>query len=600
MFTIALETGTAALAPKSLAITGMDFGYNYTGFRSYDRFDSQLADNQVGLITWPGGTLSERDPSRYGFQYDGLFNPATGRPGLAEMFVEARSEGAGLSVILPTQRYEGNDAALRADIRGFMAKLLGGHYGPLPEHLQLEVGNEWYVAFGGSVADAQAYGHVADIYVQEMSAALNDPAVNLVGADVGIAVQCGRTLVEDDAIRAEFHGDTLAEVDLVIHHRFALTATGVDRTATEIGTILDAWEAESELHGGDRPELFLGTYNVGSLTRDEALAQYIKAEAAQGHVVSAADIDLQQRTDAGFEQFWQDQLGLRDYGPEHPRLLLEMFAEYGAEGMGGAGVYGVDMQHAGRFTTVDAQGKPQDFVGQDMLDMLAESTQGTRLLKIGMMNDRGDDVWVYGFESADKLVVFLSADDAPPGKVTLEMDGIGSTYKAVYADSLTARVPDDWMARFGVTDNAAVDETNEGRTYAVGVHQAVVPEADAEGVTVALDQPYEVIRLSFAKTDAGLAEIETYALDDRGVELDGPFVEPAMDPVDPGPVSAHLSEDWAGPDDTATGSADQPDEDGGDSGGGDLGGGDLGGGDFGIGGLLGAFLPLLMLLGAGI
>lgn len=584
MFTIALETGNAAIVEKSLAITGMDFGYNYTGFRSYDRFDSQLADNQVGLITWPGGTLSERDSSRYGFQYDGLFNPATGRPGLAEMFAEARSEGAGLSVILPTQRYEGNDAALRADIRGFMAKLLGGHYGPLPEHLQLEVGNEWYVAFGGSVADAQAYGHVADIYVQEMSAALNDPAVNLIGADVGIAVQCGRTLTEDDAIRAEFHGDTLAEVDLVIHHRFALTATGVDRAASEIGTILDAWEAESKLHGGDRPELFLGTYNVGSLTRDEALSQYIKAEAAQGHVVHASDIDLEHRTDAGFESFWQNALGQRDYGPEHPRLLLEMFAEYGAEGMGGAGVYGVDMAHPGRFTTEDAQGHAQDFVGQDLLDMLAESTQGTRLLKIGTTNDRGDDVWVYGFESKDKLVVFLSADDVAPGKVTLDMDGIGSTYKAVYGESLTAKVPPDWMARFGVPDNPDVDETNEGKTYALGQREAVLPVADRNGVTVDLDKPYEVVRLSFAKTDAGLHEIQSYS-HDHGLELAGPEAMPLstdpapdLDPVDP---------------------QDNPDSHAGLDDGQDAAHADHGG-DLGIGGLLAAFVPLLLLLGGGI
>ena len=94
MFTIALETGNAAIVQKSLAISGMDFGYRYTAFRSVDRFEEQLADNRVGLIAWPGGTLSERDPGRYGFQYDGLFNPALNKPGLAEMFEIARAEGS--------------------------------------------------------------------------------------------------------------------------------------------------------------------------------------------------------------------------------------------------------------------------------------------------------------------------------------------------------------------------------------------------------------------------------------------------------------------------------------------------------------------------
>lgn len=609
MSVIALETGAAAIAPKSLAITGMDFGYNYTGFRSVDRFENQLADNHVGLITWPGGTLSERSPDRYGFQYDGLYNPALNRPGLAEMFQIARDGGAGLSVVLPTVRYEGDDAALRADVHDFMGKLLGGHYGPLPGHLQLEVGNEWYVAFGAELADAAAYGHVADIYVQEMARALEDPSVNLIGADVDIAVQCGRTLEEDEAIRAAFHDDTIAEVDMVIHHRFALTATGVDRTADEVGHILDGWETDSAAHGGDRPELFLGTYNVGSLTRAEALGQYIKAEAALGHEVLASDVDVTHRTDAGFESFWQDQLGQRDYGPAHPRLLLEMFAEYGGEGMGGAGVYGLDMEHAGRFTSQDAQGHVQDFVGQDMLDMLAESTQGTRLLKIGLSNDRGDDVWAYGFENDDKLVVFLSADDLPPGQVTLAMKGVGTTYRSVYGESLTAKVPDDWMTRFGVPDNPQVDETNEGLTYAVGQRHAVTPTADAASVTVALDTPYEVVRLSFAKTEAGAREIAGYS-QDHGVELAGPLVETTeivgdgLAAADGAGVAGYHAADHlqahhgvgasqdAGIDpanDPANDPADDSGHDGADH-----------GGDLGIGGLLAAFVPLLLLLGGGI
>lgn len=585
MFTIALETGNAAIVQKSLAITGMDFGYRYTAFRSVDRFEEQLADNRVGMIAWPGGTLSERDPSRYGFQYDGLFNPALNKPGLAEMFEIARTEGAGLAVTLPTVRYEGDDAALRSDLRGFMAKLLGGHYGPLPSHLQLEVGNEWYVAFGGSVADAQAYGHVADIYIQEISKALTDPSVNLIGADVDIAVQGGRTLEEDAAIRGEFQGDHVAEVDLLVHHRFAMQATGVDKSATEMGKILDAWQQDAEAHGGNRPELFLGAYNVASLTREEALGQYIKAEAALGHTVRAADVDLEHRTDAGFETYWQEQLGLRDYGPEHPRVLLEMFAEYGAEGMGGAAVYGTDLAHAGRFTFEDAQGNAQDFIGQDMLDMLAESTQGTRLLKISTTNDRRDDVWVYGFENKDKLVLFLSADDVAPGKVTLDMDGIGSTYKAVYGDSLTAKVQDDWMTRYGVTDNPDVDETNEGRTYAVGLREAVTPSVDANGLTVTLDQPHEVVRLCFAKTDAGLREIESFS--DHGMELDGPQTAYAYqnnDPLlDPAVADADPAAEDA-PEVQEADAADPADH----------------GGDFGIGGLLAAFVPLLLLLGGGI
>ncbi len=533
------------MVQKSLEITDFDFGYKYGAFRSVDRFVDQIGDDHVGLITWPGGTLSEKNPDRYGLNFDGLFNPALKKPGLADMFSIARDHDAGLSVVLPTARYEGNDDALRSDIRAFMGKVLSGHYGTLPAHLQFEIGNEWYFAFGGTSEDAHAYGHVADIYVDEISAALNDPSVNRIGADIGIAVQAGRSLSEDALVRSEFHDDHLAEVDMVIHHRFAFTAAGIDKSVDEVGRILDAWEADSQAVGGDRPELFLGAYNVASLTRDEALHDYIKSEAALGHSVNPADIDMEHRTDQGFETFWQAALGKRDYGAEHPRLLLEAFAEYGGEGMGAASTYGSDMEHAGRLSTQDAQGHAQDFVGQDMLDMLGESTTGTRLLKISLTNDRGDDVWTYAYESADKLVVFLSADDVPPGKVTVAIKGLGTTYKAVYGDSLTAQVPDDWMTRFGVPDTAGVDETNEANTYAIGIRQGVTPTLGEKGVTVDLDTPYEVVRLSFAKTDAGLTEIEGFS-DDRGLELDGPDVvrngaAPHHQPQHAGAAAAHLA-----------------------------------------------------------
>lgn len=588
MGALAFDAADLRVVQKSLEITDLDFGYRYGSFRSVDRFLEQLSDTHVGLITWPGGSLSEKDPGRYGFNFDGLFNPALNKPGLAEMFAIAREEGVGLSVVLPTARYDGNDAALRTDVREFMGKVLSGHYGTPPMHLQFEVGNEWYCVFGNEIADAQAYGHVANIYVGEIASALNDPAINLIGADISIAVQSGRTMAEDAAVRSEFQDDHLAEVDLVTHHRFAFTAVGVDKSVDEVGRILDAWEADARDVGGDRPALFLGAYNVGSLTREEALDDYIKAESADGNVIARGDIDLEGRSDTNFERFWQASLAKRDYGAEHPRLLLENFAEYGGEGMGAAATYGSDTGHSGRLSTQDTYGNPQHFVGQDMLDMLGESTVGTRVLNISLGNDRSDSVWTYAFESDDKLIVFLSADKAPPGKMTISIEGLGTAYKAVYGDSLTSQVPADWMERFGVPDNPEVDETNEGKGYAIGVREAATPVVTENGVTVDLDKPYEVIRLSFAKSDAGLYEIEGYS-EDQGVELAGPlavhgFASGAAD--DPDHLgSATLMSDLPGlqvddQPEVQDESADDADT----------------GSDFGAGGLVLALLPFLFLL----
>lgn len=512
---ISIQTGSSAYVEEANTFTEADFGYNYTGFRAVDRFDNQLEGSTVGLITWPGGSLAENCASKYGLEYDGLWNGNSTAGNLPELMALANESGAGLSIVLPTLRYMDNMDQMRSDIHDFMTDLLGGAYGPLPHKLIFEIGSEFYSTFGAQPNAAAVYGTVANGMIEEIHACLADPMVNILDTDLDIAVQSGRSMAEDDVIRAHMSDESFQTIDMVIHHRFALAATGIDRSATQMGNILDAWEVDAEAAGGHRPELFLGTYNVASYTRGEALRDYTAYMADHGHPIDADSIDMDHRTNVSFENFYQSQLDVRDYGAQHPRFMLEAMAEYGAEGMGAAGTYGSDMQHAGRLTFTDVDGNSVKFVGQEMLDMMAESIDGTELLKISVTNDAGDDVWVYGYENDDKLVLFLSADDTPPGKLSLDIGGLGSTYKSVWGDSLTAKVPDDWMTRFGVTDNARVDESPEAQSYAVGVRAGVQPTVSGDSITVNLDQANEVLRLSFAKTDVGAAEISTWALGDE-------------------------------------------------------------------------------------
>lgn len=260
---------------------------------------------------------------------------------------------------------------------------------------------------------------------------------------------------------------------------------------------------------------------MASYTRDEALRDFLAADAAAGGSLGPGDVDLAGRSTTAFEQFWQDAMAARDYGADHPRLILEMLTEYGAEGMTAAAVYGTDVMHPGRTSFTDVHGVPQDFVGQRMLDMMAESVEGTRALDIGLHNAPGEAVWAYGFENEDKLVVFLAADGVVPGGVTLELPGMGSVYRQVAADSLRAAVPSDWMARFGIPDNPVVDESAEGESYALGARQGAVVQPVVGGVQVGFSAPGEVVRVAFAKTDAGLAEIAGFS--------DGDIV--ALEPV---------------------------------------------------------------------
>ena len=129
MENIFLATGGSAYDTSLDPISEDVFGVRYVTYRNIFRFLDQIEDLDVGLIVWPGGSLAELNEDRYGFQFDGLYNPDTGKPSLADMMQVAMDKDAGLSIVLPTVRYVGREDDLRADLQDFMQDLLGGHYG---------------------------------------------------------------------------------------------------------------------------------------------------------------------------------------------------------------------------------------------------------------------------------------------------------------------------------------------------------------------------------------------------------------------------------------------------------------------------------------
>ncbi len=538
---LSLNTGASAYADSENTLSDLVFGARYTSYRDIDRFLEQTDDANLGLIVWPGGTLAETRDDLYGFGFDELYNPDSGKPGLSEMMAIAVDQGTGLSVILPTARYDDDPEAVRADIHDFMGELLGGAFGPLPEPMILEIGSEYYGNFSdGATTAAAQYGAVADIMVAEISLALADPSVNLVGADVAIAVQAGKTLEDDADIRAELSETVIANTDMLIHHRFAYQPQGIDGRIDDLQLILESWATD----GGDAPDLFVSAWNTVTLTRNEMLDDYIRWEADRGNDVQRSDVDLEGRTTTEFETYWQDRLDDAAYGQEHAAYILESFHSYAEAGMDAASLYGVDLVHPGRVSW-EQDGVAYDFVGAEMLEMIYESVGGTHVIASEADYDPQAPVTSYAFENEDKLVVFLAAGNAAPGEVTLDLEGLGLTYEQVWVERLTGETPEDWMAIFGIADNPDVDESPEAETYTVGIREVVQPELDNGGLTVSLDSPHEVIRLAFAKTDAGAAEISSWA-EGTGVDLsDVPF----LPPVDPKPMPQdeddELSDDLA-------------------------------------------------------
>lgn len=511
MEAVTLFAGAANLLPDSLPVTPDHFGYNYTGFRPFGRFLRQLDDDPVGLISWPGGSVAENLSNRYGLGYDDLWNDRFGF-GLNDVFAAARARDAAVSIVLPTLPYQGREAALQADIDSFVARLGSGDFGPVPRRLILEVGSEYYATFGPGVDNATAYGRIADATVKALSRALSDPALNPDGVLPEIAVQSGISAPEDAAIRDEMDDAALAQVDMLIQHRFPLLTGGVDDSAAILADAVKAWSDDMATVGAPRPGVFLSSYNVGSLTREEARANFVEEREAAGEVVDPAAINLETRNDATFEHYWQDQMHLRDYGQDQPRVLLELQARTGALGMEAASAYGVDMIHAARLTGTDVNGQPQDFIGQEMLDMMAESLIDTRPLRLSLRNRAVDDVATYAWENDDKLVAFITLRDQPPGALDVRVPGLAKgAYHSVWAESLRADIPQDWMTRFGIPDRPDVDESPESHSYALGLRESVSVGRDGGFLKLAITAEDQVIRLVFAKTEAGARDIAEWA-----------------------------------------------------------------------------------------
>ena len=519
-----LNTGISAYSNPDDPLSQLAFGARYSSYRNVDRFLEQTDDANLGLIVWPGGTLAETRDDRFGFDFDGLYNPDTGKPTLTEMMQIANDENAALSVVLPTARYADDPNSVVAELRAFLFDLLSGGLGPLPETLIFEIGSEYYGNFSDGPVDSAAtqYGAIAEVMVSEIVLALGDPVINLVEADIEIAVQAGKTLEDDAAIRAELSTQTIQHTDMVIHHRFAYSAEGIDPRIVELDAILDSWAAAAE---SDPPDLFVSAWNTVTLTRAGVLQDYIAEEAAAGRQITEEDVDLVGRTTTAFESYWQSRLDEVAYGQEHAAYILESFSSYAEAGMDAGAIYGVDLIHPGRISFKGDDQTHYDFAGAEMIKMIYESVGNTHVLSSGEDYSHDDPVTAYAFENEDKLVVFLASGAAAAGDVELQIDGIGDTYKGVWGDRLSSENLADWMTIFGVPDNPEVDEAAEAETYAVGVREAATVEQQDDAVTVALNEPFEVVRLAFAKTEAGAAEIASWS-DGAELELELPGMLP--------------------------------------------------------------------------
>ncbi len=530
---IQINTGANATPSAAETLTTDAFGTRYDSFRNFNRFEAQIEDLNAGLIVWPGGSLAEVREDRYGLEYEGLYADWTNKPDLQQVMVEAIEMDASLSIVIPTVRYLGREPELVTDLDGFLEDLLSGSYGPLPKNLILEVGSEYYAHFQDlATSAASQYGAIANTIVGRIVSALEDPTANHIDGDLTIAVQAGKTIADDVDIRAELESAALAEIDMIIHHRFSPQAQGFDARIDDLEGIVENWRTDALAVGGEAPDLFVSAWNVASYTRANALAEYL----ADNPSLTEADVDVDARTTSDFEEYWQTRLGQHDYGERHPAAILEAFSSYAEAGMSSGAVFGTDYVHPGRLSWRE-DGSDHWFVGHDMIEMIYESVEGTKALSSESEYNRDDELRTYAFEGDDRLVVFIAADDMPPDAVQLEIEGLSEGFVSLWVDTLEAVTDEDWMATFGIPDNPNVDESNEAETYAIGLRGSKEVEVSDGSLQVSI-KSHEVIRLIFAKTEQAA---ETFNDMSEGAEIDIPalvtedFPLPAIEPSS-GPV----------------------------------------------------------------
>ena len=525
-----INTGPDAIPVAAETLSGDAFGARYDSFRNFGRFETQIEDLNAGLIVWPGGALAEVREDRYGLEYDGLYADWTNKPDIQAIMSEAIEMDASLSIVIPTIRYLGREPELVTELDGFLEDLLGGSYGPLPENLILEIGSEYYAHFEDlATSAASQYGEIANTIIARIVSALEDETVNLIGGELTIAVQAGKTIDDDADIRAELQPMALAEVDMIIHHRFSPQAQGFDARIDDLEIIVENWRADALAANSEAPALFVSAWNVASYTRANALAEYLSDNPS----LSEADVDMDARTTSEFEEYWQSRLGQHDYGDKHPAAILEAFSSYAEVGMSAGAVFGTDYVHPGRLSWRE-DGTDHWFVGHEMIEMIYEAVEGTRALASESAYDRNDEVRTYAFEGDDRLVVFVAADDMPPDEVQLEIEGLSEDFVSLWVDTLEVVTDEDWMATFGIPDNPDVDESNEAGTYATGLRGSKEVEFSEERIQVSIN-PHEVIRLIFAKTEeAGeaLGEISDGSEVDMAVLMSDDLPLPSVDPWD--------------------------------------------------------------------
>lgn len=391
------------------------FGAIQTGFRHPYGFYASTDALGISHFRWPGGTLAEERPEVYGLDIEGLFDATylyspdaeRVRSDPESLFQAAIERGAYVTLILPTARYAADIELGAEHVASLVTDLLSGAYGPLPERLILEIGNEY--SFRAEFANNPTlYGVVANRFIEVITGTIADSGL---GDQIEIAVQLGVTTTDDDAIRSSIEWENLAAISHLTFHHLPISLRNAHRAdvtddlssvgKTRFELVSDretAWTKDIVAAGGLHPSLYLSAWTVG--------------EAA----LSASEVDLR----------------FQDYGLPAASTALDLLYNYTRIGTDLAAVWGVDvvnLNHLSLWEDVELTITPLGAI----VGMMAETLIGAVALPGAEGFDRSDRANVYTFLAEDRVVLYAISNQ-PAETLIINTAGVSPTW------SLSARV----------------------------------------------------------------------------------------------------------------------------------------------------------------
>jgi len=207
------------------------FGSVFTTYQPLSKFLASSATVFSHLIRYPGGALAEDSVAKYSLRFDDVYaepkpgDPgydATAQKGLTDVLAAAVATHSDFSMVIPTRRYMSDVATGVEDLTYFLRRLLHGDFGPLPDHVILELGNEtsWLGWVNGVFTPGEgSYGYLANAFLEAIRTVLEDPVDNPNGIEIDVALQIGTTAARGQAaIFDQIAPENLRTVDAFIRH----------------------------------------------------------------------------------------------------------------------------------------------------------------------------------------------------------------------------------------------------------------------------------------------------------------------------------------------------------------------------------------------